>query len=76
MLGFAGVTPIETKLAGVTVNAVDPETLPLAAVIVADPGLNPVARPSEPEALLIDAMAVLFEDQATVAVRFCVVMSE
>ena len=37
MLGFAGVTPIETKVAGVTVKPAVPETLPSAAVIVTVP---------------------------------------
>jgi hypothetical protein len=34
MPGFAGVTWIETSVAGVIVNVVDPETLPSLAVIV------------------------------------------
>ena len=74
MLGFAGITLSDTKVAGVTVRTVDPETTPAAAVIVADPGLTAVASPLEPDALLTEA--VLAEEvQATAAVRFCVELS-
>ena len=37
MLGIAGVTAMETKVAGVTVSGVEPATLPKVAVIVAVP---------------------------------------
>ena len=75
MLGFAGVTAIDTNVAGVTVKVVDPEITPLAAEIVADPGLDPVANPLEPDELLTEATAVAEEDQPAVAVRFWVELS-
>jgi hypothetical protein len=75
MLGLAGVTAIDTRVAGVTVKMVDPETAPLAALIVVDPGLIAVASPLDPEALLTAATAVAEEAQPTVAVKFCVELS-
>ena len=72
MLGFGGVTPTETRVAAVTVNVIDPDTLPRAAVIVVEPSLPAVASPCEPTALLTAAAVVLEELQATAAVRFCV----
>ena len=75
MLGFAGVTLIETSVAGVTVNPVEPDTLPVAAVMMTDPALTPIARPWESSALLTAATAVLEEVHATEAVRFCVELS-
>ena len=75
MLGFAGITAIDTRVAGVTVKVVDPETAALAAIIVVDPGLTAVANPLEPDALLTEATVVAEEVQATVAVRFCVELS-
>lgn len=84
MLGLAGVTAIETRLAPVTVSEVVPLTEPEAAVIVAVPGPVLVARP----AALIDATLTSDEDQTTegsccvlpsskspVAVNCCVVPS-
>ena len=75
MLGSAGISASETSDAGVTVKPVDPDTLPLAAVILTDPGLTLVARPWEADALLIDAMVGSEDVQATDAVRFCVELS-
>ncbi len=75
MLGFAGISAIETSAAGVTVKLIDPDTLPLAAVIVTDPGLTPVARPWDADALLIDATVGSEEVHATEAVRSCVELS-
>ena len=37
MRGFAGVTAIDTRVAAVTVNPVEPETLPSVAVMVVGP---------------------------------------
>ena len=65
MLGLAGIRAIETSVAGATVIFVDPDTVPLAAVIETDPGLTPVARPWEAEALLIDATVVSEDVHAT-----------
>src|SRR5262245_31238660 len=69
MLGAAGVTPIDARVAAVTVSVVDPEITPRVAVIVVEPRPPAVARPSEPAAPEIVATAVSDEDQATDAVR-------
>ena len=76
MLEFAGVTDRDTRVAGVTVSAVDPETLPSAAAIVVEPAAVEVATPLEPAALLIVAAAAVDDDQVTAVVRSCVVLSE
>jgi hypothetical protein len=75
MLGLAGVTAIDTRVAGVTVKVVDPETAPLAALIVVEPELVAVARPFDPEALLTEAMALAEDVQPTLAVKFWVELS-
>jgi len=43
--GFAGVTAIDTSVAEVTVNKVDPLTLPEVAMIMLDPWATAVAVP-------------------------------
>ena len=75
MLGWAGVTPIETSVAAVTVKVLVPDTLPWAAVIVVEPRLAADANPLEPAVLLIEAMLVLDELHVTEAVRSCVELS-
>jgi len=45
MLGFAGVTVMEDRVAEVTVRVVLPETLPVVAVMVAVPIATVLARP-------------------------------
>ncbi len=56
MLGAAGVTPIETNVAGVTVNATAGElTPPNEAVTWEVPVAALVAKPFEPAVLLIVA---------------------
>jgi hypothetical protein len=67
MLKFAGVTPMETKVAAVTVSVVDPDIFPSVAVIVVDPVLSAVARPWLPVALLIEATVGLLELHTTCA---------
>jgi len=74
--GEAGVIAIETRVAGVTVNCVEPLTLPSVAEIVVVPTLNELARPGEPGALLMVATPVLAEPQVTVVLKFCVDPSE
>lgn len=74
-LGFAGVTPIETKVAAVTVRVVEPDTLPRVAVIDEDPTLSAVANPIEPAALMIEATPVVEDFQDTDVVRSCVELS-
>jgi hypothetical protein len=76
VLGLVGVIARDTSVACVTVRVVDPDMLPDAAVIVVEPAATEAANPLEPAALLIVAMPVLDELQATVVVRFCVELSE
>ena len=66
MLGLAGVTEMEDRVAGVTVKVVFPEIVPEVAVMLAEPVATAVARPL----LLTVATEVLDELQVA-----CVVMS-
>ncbi len=66
----------ETRVAGVTVNAAEPDTLPDVAVIVVEPVATGVTSPLDPAALLIVAIDADDDAQVTVVVRFCVVPSE
>ena len=63
--GSWGVTPIDTRVAAVTVSVVEPETLSRVAMIVVEPALTVVASPMLADALLTDATAVLAELQVT-----------
>jgi hypothetical protein len=72
MLGFAGVTAMETSVVDVTVSEVTPETPPDAAVIVVEPAAVVVASPSA----TIVATPVFDDVQVTEVVRSCVVLSE
>ena len=76
MPGFVGETARETSVAGVIVSVVDPDMLPLVAVIVVVPVVTEVASPCEPAALLIAATLPADVLQATELVRFCIVLSE
>ena len=76
MFGSAGVIEMDTSVAGVTVSAVDPDTLPDAASIVVKPADTEVARPLEPAALLMAATEKVDELHIAAAVRSCVVLSE
>jgi len=67
---------MDTSVVAVTVSVVDPETLPDAAAIVVEPADEDVARPMEPDVLLIFATVAFDELQATVVVRSFVVLSE
>lgn len=62
----AGVTVMETIVAFVTVNGVEPVTEPRVAVMVVPPG----ARPRESPVLMICATPVLEDVQVTWRVRF------
>ena len=75
MLGAAGVTPIDTMVAAVTVRGVFPDTEPSEAVMVTEPGATANAIPFEPVALLIEAIVVSDEAHATLPVRFWVELS-
>ncbi len=72
----AGTIERDTSAGGGTVRVVDPDTLPIVAVIVVAPADAGVARPLEPAALLTAATAEDDELQVAVAVRSCVVLSE
>jgi hypothetical protein len=73
---FFGVTAIDVSVAAVTVRSADPDMPPDVAVIIVVPAATEVARPLEPDALLIVATPALDELQTTVVVRFWVVLSE
>jgi hypothetical protein len=73
--GVAGVTPIETSVAAVTVSNELAETAPSVAEIVVVPAARVVARPFEPAVLLIVAAATVLDAQVTCVVRSCVVAS-
>ena len=76
ILGVAGVTAMDTRVALLTVNVVAPEMPPIAAVTVVAPALTGMANPLEPTALLTVATPVSEELQVANVVRFCVVLSE
>ena len=71
MVGVAGVTAIDDRVAAVTVNVVEPTTAPLVALIVDVPTFTAVANP----AALIVAFAGVPDDHVTLPVRFCVELS-
>jgi hypothetical protein len=66
---------IVLRVAGVTVNPVDPETLPRLAVMFVVPTDAVLARPSVPRLLLMVATAVVPELQVVVVVRSSVLPS-
>lgn len=69
MVGFAGVTPMETSAAGVTVKVTAGETtLPRVAVTEVVPGATAVANPCVPVAMLMVAVAVVEDVHVTSAV--------
>jgi hypothetical protein len=72
MLGFGGVTAIDTSVAAVTVRVVDPDAVPRVAVIVVEPGPTAVPRPILPAVLLIDPTLGDEEVQTTDPVRSCI----
>ena len=65
IVGFAGVTPMETSVAAVTVRVIVPDTPPEVAVMVVEPALSAVASPMVLAVLLIEATAELDELQVT-----------
>ena len=76
ILGFTGVTLMETRVTAVTVSDVEPETVPDVAVIEVAPTAWEVADPFELLSLLMVATEVSEELQMTDAVRSCMVLSE
>jgi len=69
------VTAIDTSVAAVTVTLVEPDTLSMVAVIVADPVPTAVINPKEPALSPTKATVELEELQLTEVVRFCVELS-
>ena len=69
MLGFAGVTPRDTRVAAVTVKFVDPDMAPSVAVIAVAPGVTVLANPFDPGVLLTDATVPTDELHVTELVR-------
>jgi hypothetical protein len=70
---LAGVTAIETRVAGVTLRLVEPVSEAcLAEIVVVCPAVIPVAKP----VTVIVATAVLEEVHVTVLVRSWVLLSE
>ena len=65
MRGVAGVTPMETRVAALTVKVVVPNTLPKAAVMVVAPAATAVASPLLPPASLMVATFAAPEVQVT-----------
>jgi len=76
MLGFAGVTAMETSEAPVTVNVVDPEMPLIDAVIVVEPAPTAVASPMVLPAALMVATLVVPDVQVTEDVMSCFELSE
>ncbi len=76
MPGLFGVTPMETRVAEVTVSKVDPEILPDVAEIVVEPVATALASPSEPAALLMVPAAMMDDSHVTMVDTSCVVLSE
>ena len=62
----AGLTVMDTIMALVTVNGVDPVTVPRVALMVVVPGVSPLELPP----LTICNTAVLEDAQVTCRVRF------
>lgn len=69
---FAGVTAMETSVAAVTVNEVEPDTPLKVAVMVLVPAATALANP----AVLMVATLVVPEVQVTFEVRTCFELSE
>lgn len=69
---LVGVIAIDTRVAGVTLSGAEPETLPRVALTVVEPCDAEVARPLEPETLLMLATAVEDDVQVTCELRFWV----
>lgn len=69
---------MDTSLAAVTTNVLDPEIFVAGsvAVIVAVPADTDVVLPIKPEAMLTVATSAAEERQVTMVVMSCVVLSE
>ena len=76
MVGATGEIVIETRVAALTVNIVDPLIVPEAAVMLEVPAATLVASPWLPAVLLIVATFAVAKDHVTEVVMFCVLPSE
>jgi hypothetical protein len=76
IVGVTGAIAREVAVAEVTVNVVFPLIAPEVAVMVVVPGPAPRANPSVGAVLLIVATDESEEDQLTLAVMFCLLLSE
>lgn len=74
-LALLGAIVIETKVGPPTLNVVEVEMEPAAAVMAALPCVALVANPALPTALLIMATSEFDELQIATEVRFCVLPS-
>lgn len=75
MDGVVGVTAIDSSVAVVTVNVVDPLIMPEVAVMFAVPWPTPLANPCVGETSLIVATDGVSELHCAVSVMFCVLPS-
>jgi hypothetical protein len=75
MLGFVGVTSIDSSVAEFTVRVVDAETAPRLAEIIVEPGAVVVVTPFEPGVLLIEATVLTEEAHVTEAEMSCTELS-
>ena len=75
MLGFVGVTAIDTSAAAVTFKVVEPDIAPKVAVISDEPVAAVVARPLLPAALLMVATLGVADIQVTMVVSGWVLLS-
>ena len=75
MTELVGVTEMDTSIAAVTVRVVEPETLPLVAVMATVPTATLVARPSLPAALDTAATEIFVEVQVAAVVKSWVELS-
>jgi hypothetical protein len=75
MLGFVGVTSIDTNVAAVTVRGVDADTAPRVAEIIVEPELAAVIIPFVPGVLLIAATELTDELHVTEALMSCTELS-
>src|SRR5204862_4390467 len=72
MDGVAGVTAIEVSVAGVTVSVAMPLMAPVVAEMTVVPTATVVARPFEPAAFEIVAVAAVADAHVVVLVSTCV----
>jgi hypothetical protein len=75
MLGFDGVTEIDSNTGAVTVSVAEPDMLENVAVMSVDPSATAVAKPFELDVLLIVATPGFDEVQVAHVTKSCLVLS-